>query len=136
MQGGTAPQTTMLGRGTSGYRAPELLNSVKPTFTNKADIWSLGCILHKLSSGTKIFESDWAAREWAVSMTGLRIDASGHLNYLLDMVIRALLQLDPAQRPTAASVAAVFANPSEIWLYSSSVAAWHDDLIVRILEGC
>jgi len=45
---------TSNGRGTSGYRAPELLRN-QYTYNNKADIWGLGCILYELFSGTKLF---------------------------------------------------------------------------------
>jgi len=40
---------TSFGRGTPGYRAPELL--VQDEYDNKVDIWAVGCILHELVTG-------------------------------------------------------------------------------------
>jgi len=54
---------TMYARGTSGYRAPELLQD-EATFTTRVDIWSLGCILGELATGWKLFENDTAVRDW------------------------------------------------------------------------
>lgn len=46
------------GRGTTGYRAPELVDCENPQYNNRADIWGLGCILHELATGKRIFRSD------------------------------------------------------------------------------
>jgi len=51
-------QTTRYSRGTTSYRAPELLQE-SPTYTNKVDIWALGCILVELAYGTRLFAEDW-----------------------------------------------------------------------------
>lgn len=51
--------TTRYSQGTSSYRAPELLDD-EPTFTNKVDIWALGCILYELAKGRVAFREDWA----------------------------------------------------------------------------
>ena len=51
-------------RGTPCYRAPELLDP-DPVFSNKVDIFALGCILFELVSwGRKAFESDWHVHEY------------------------------------------------------------------------
>jgi eukaryotic-like serine/threonine-protein kinase len=47
------------GRGTSGYRAPELLGEVCE-FNTHSDIWALGSILHELITGRRVFVHDWA----------------------------------------------------------------------------
>src|SRR5271154_2921868 len=44
-------------RGTSSYRAPELLKF--STVTNKVDIWGLGCILHELATSKPAFRNDY-----------------------------------------------------------------------------
>jgi len=48
--------------GTPCYRAPELLRTA-PTYTNKVDIWGLGCILYELLFEQKLFNSDWEVSE-------------------------------------------------------------------------
>jgi Protein kinase domain/Ankyrin repeats (many copies) len=47
------------GRGTSGYRAPELLGGTCE-FNARSDIWALGCIMYELESGRRVFAHDWA----------------------------------------------------------------------------
>src|SRR5271169_6862808 len=54
----TTLQTSVDGKGTPGYRAPELVRSSK--YNNKTDIWSLGCILYELAVGQKAFPDDFA----------------------------------------------------------------------------
>ena len=46
------------GRGTGGYRAPELLKE-ESEFTMKVDIWVLGCILYELVISKPAFASDF-----------------------------------------------------------------------------
>ena len=52
------PRTSRYVRGTAGYRAPELILD-SHIYTNKADVWALGCILYELAVGKKAFDSDW-----------------------------------------------------------------------------
>jgi len=53
--------TSILARGTGGYRAPELIRDIHQ-FTNKVDIWALGCILQELTNKSKAFKDDWDIR--------------------------------------------------------------------------
>jgi serine/threonine protein kinase len=48
---------TTQGRGTHGYRAPELLLDQK--YSSKSDMWALGCILFEMFMRKKAFEEDW-----------------------------------------------------------------------------
>ena len=53
--------TTKDSKGSIGYRAPELLaleSNDKAVYTNKVDIWSMGCILYELAAGQKAFRND------------------------------------------------------------------------------
>ena len=54
--------TTKYSRGTPGYRAPELLAMEEEPawYTNKVDIWAMGCILYELATGQRPFKSDLA----------------------------------------------------------------------------
>src|SRR5947207_8154238 len=49
--------STTSARGSPGYRAPEL--GVQNRYSNKVDIWSMGCLLHELATGEKAFISDF-----------------------------------------------------------------------------
>jgi len=66
MQGTAVRQwTTEFSRGTSGYRAPEMLTGTRLVFNNKVDIWAFGCILHEAATGRKLFETDFAVAQRA-----------------------------------------------------------------------
>jgi len=58
--------TTILGRGTNGYRAPEVLNDPGKCNT-KADMFALGCIIYETVTGEKLFTSDFAIVDYARS---------------------------------------------------------------------
>jgi len=63
-EGTSVSQHSEYGRGTSGYRAPELIGQ-EPVFSNKVDIFALGCILFELvSHGRKAFTYDWEVFEY------------------------------------------------------------------------
>jgi serine/threonine protein kinase len=58
-------KATIGARGTSGYRAPEVIKEDGNwAFNNKSDMWALGCIIYELFSATKAFSSDWEVREY------------------------------------------------------------------------
>ena len=67
--------TTKYSRGTEGYRAPELLLD-DPKFTNKVDIWALGCILYELAARKKAFDSDLQVRDFSISQSTLHVSIS------------------------------------------------------------
>ena len=60
-------RSTSSSRGTSGYRAPELLGMPEDPrghYNNKADTWSMGCILYELTTGRRLFVDDWKILEY------------------------------------------------------------------------
>lgn len=63
--------TTVYSKGTEGYRAPELL-SEDPKFSNKVDIWAMGCILYELVVRKKAFAGDQIFREFSFPPSTLR----------------------------------------------------------------
>lgn len=99
--------TTRNGRGTAGYRAPEILAD-DARFNNKADIWALGCVVYELCTGERVFTSDWSVLQYPLS-SDLKLpapwpsDSQRRLSYLLFLQAKfqAMLQLDPSQRPRA-----------------------------------
>jgi serine/threonine protein kinase len=61
-------------RGTVGYRAPEPIqyHGFPNKYTNKVDIWALGCILYELVLGKQAFRDDLTVIEYHD-----RVSASG-----------------------------------------------------------
>ncbi|KAF6789642.1 mitogen-activated protein kinase HOG1, partial [Colletotrichum sojae] len=55
-------QTTMAtNAGTTGYTAPEVLGvdqEFHGSYTNKADLWSLGCVIYRMVKGRQLFAHD------------------------------------------------------------------------------
>ena len=62
-----ALHTTTSARGTNGYRAPEMIRGEKKRYSNKADIWAVGCIFYELIVGERPFEDDWAVLQHSQS---------------------------------------------------------------------
>jgi len=88
-------------RGTDGYRAPELLDDPNGSFSNKSDMWSLGCILFEMITGQQRFRSDYALALYTVQKEPLFGD-SPFLPTLSLLFVSEILQIDPLKRPSAA----------------------------------
>ena len=100
-----------MAKGTSNYRAPELL-SEQPTFTNKVDIWALGCVLYELSTFSVAFRGDWAVRDY-MSDEKPRLQVSipslpDFLGHHISENINDLLNTDSNCRPCSANVCSMF----------------------------
>jgi WD40 repeat protein len=93
--------TTRYSRGRSCYRAPELLRN-EGKYSNKVDIWSLGCILYELVTANKAFPGDFAVYEYALSRTTLCLEKYGNSKLLTAFRIHNLLATNPKHRPSAA----------------------------------
>jgi serine/threonine protein kinase len=52
-----------LGRGTRGYRSPELLEDNK--YNDRSDIWAFGCIVYEMCTGKMRFSNDILIRAYA-----------------------------------------------------------------------
>jgi len=101
--------TTVYSKGTSSYRAPELL-AEHAAFTNKVDIWALGCILHELATGRHAFHEDWAVREYFHNDGDLPISLPSSLGFFKHQilgVINDLLSRDWNQRPAASTICSI-----------------------------
>lgn len=66
------PQPTQLSRGVTRYRAPELLLEYA-TFTDKVDIWALGCTAYWLLTRQERFRNDFDACEYSKVFSTCRI---------------------------------------------------------------
>jgi len=101
--------TTHSARGTSGYRAPELLREENPNYTNKVDIWATGCILHELVFRKKPFGTDIAVADFERSsrFSGERFCISQEMaisesqKHFASQIILETLEIDHTKRPKA-----------------------------------
>ena len=116
MQGSTSNvRTTRYSRGTGGYRAPEMLmEDTSIPYSNKVDVWALGCITHEIIFQTQAFQGDLAARDYArgAAATGQNfslpttspvITDERRLAFLRKLICE-MLRTDPPQRPRAADI--------------------------------
>jgi serine/threonine protein kinase len=89
-----------------GYRAPELLTEMAPSYNNKVDIWAMGCILFELAVGQKLFYNDYAV--WAYSGTDIVVTLddtfSEQCKEYITMNLKSMLQFDAMSRPSAAEI--------------------------------
>lgn len=95
-------------RGTSGYRAPELVCEVG-RYSFATDVWALGCILYELRVRKKIFASDFETRDWAVSEKKLEISLPNNLCILANkeddkLLIGQMLHRKWVKRPRTVDV--------------------------------
>src|SRR5271155_2926404 len=82
--------TTVASRGTASYRAPELLDASKSTYTRQVDIWALGCIIFELAFNKKAFSDDISVLSYALSKQPPEIPST------LDLVLGKSLEIDKA----------------------------------------
>jgi serine/threonine protein kinase len=103
---------TLHSRGTASYRAPELLGE-DAGFTNKVDIWALGCVLHELATGRVAFREDWTVRQYTFSTEPLPISLpsiSSFLEHHMSQNILHLLSKKSTDRLGASKVCQIFGS--------------------------
>jgi serine/threonine protein kinase len=89
-----------MSRGTSSYRAPELLRSLQAGFNSKTDIWSLGCIGYELLTGQKAFMDDFEVFQYFTSKKTPK-QYFKRLDQFSKLYIHDLLETNPDKRPSA-----------------------------------
>ena len=98
-------------RGTPSYRAPELLMEF-PTFSDRVDIWALGCMLYELAVRRKAFAGDWAVPEYSAGKSKLLMpfEASidSYTRVALTNLAHQMLQIDSTIRPNAQELRKLF----------------------------
>ena len=128
--------TTHYARGTCCYRAPELLKEL-PGFSNKVDIFALGCILFELvTGGKKAFRNDYFIHEYK-SRDQLKISFAPAINESwkqeFESEIYSMLAADRTDRPSAAYLCQRFSRNRSIAVgdaylkrkdYRNSIAAY------------
>jgi serine/threonine protein kinase len=111
------------------YRAPELMD-YEGTYTNKVDIWALGCILYEMANGRKPFGNDSNLHEytrmaksgsskslspsdWIGAFDSTYRDEGLSWDFLTDLALQ-LLQVNHAERPSATSLLTkLYMEPNE-----------------------
>ena len=93
--------------GSSGYRAPELMDSGGKRYTNKVDIWSMGCILYELATGKRAFEDDWEVFQYRYSGKSKHIvldkTFDSHSSKTIASYVVKMLQIASSARPSAST---------------------------------
>jgi len=111
------PLTTA--RMTRNYSAPEVI--IDSRYDQKADIWSAGCILYELATGTPPFGTEEAVGEYASSgmlipcIAGGRGAMTVEETWRMDELVGGMMLVVPEERFTARRV--VEAIPTERGLY-------------------
>jgi serine/threonine protein kinase len=134
-------RTTHYARGTSSYRAPEVLRE-SSTFNNKVDIWALGCILYELVAHKLAFSGDWGVMAYAYSSSNANLDlpefSSAYTEQskcVLAALLRAMLQVDENSRPSAKSIVEALSasiDNGRVWL--SGCKHGHNKLLSDHME--
>jgi hypothetical protein len=110
-------RSTEFSRGTPGYRSPELLVEDNSQYTNKVDIFAMGCILYELVLGVKPFTSDHAVLEHYRSGAQLKMNFDSTFTVesitAITSMIQTMLQKEPALRPAAISLFQTFTKFGE-----------------------
>ena len=101
MLDGTSHAST--GIGTWQYIAPEIVRGVK--YTNKVDIWSLGCIIYELCTLKRCFDANNLINKKKKIKKGIhgKIDLNFY-NENLQNMIDSLLKLNDKERPNIEEV--------------------------------
>ena len=89
--------------GTSGYVAPEVLgyhDEESSKYTNAVDLWSLGCICHRLLTMRSPFDNSAAMTRYCCGVARLPIETLRRGNEEVAFVKR-LLMVNPSKRYTA-----------------------------------
>jgi serine/threonine protein kinase len=112
--------------GTSGYRAPEFFDET-PSFNNKLDIWSMGCILYELVVGKKAFATDHAVFSYRQNASMINVPLESRAfdtdsKERITQSICSMLQITPTHRPSAAILVQRFGQYSRPLIFQPELA--------------
>jgi serine/threonine protein kinase len=114
------PRSTEYGVGTPCYRAPELLTEGKRRFTNKVDMWALGCLIAELVTLKVAFPDDYFTQEYARNRYDVEMEItflSPFLHHHVRETILDLLNKEWNQRPSASQILPRLQSYNELLSY-------------------
>ena len=129
---------TRSGRGTEGYRAPEIMSRDGGIVSKQSDIFALGCILYELISGQKAFVSDFDVYNYAdkrepPTIPSLEVDCrmAGYVRQLT----YAMIQVDWELRPSASDILRALRGLNDAFsdVYIPRTGPNSDNVQVRVL---
>jgi serine/threonine protein kinase len=77
---------------------------MKSQYSTRSDIWALGCILHDIATGIRLFHDDFATQQYADGVTELHLRISYESPFWQGQVYKSIhkfLAKQPSQRPDA-----------------------------------
>jgi serine/threonine protein kinase len=96
-------------RGTGGYRAPELImEEGTGRYNNKVDIFSMGCILFKLTFGRQPFSNDFAVYAYASHNRNLELHPNRFKTLQFPDLLEKMLARNELERPAARELISTF----------------------------
>lgn len=101
--------------GTPYYWSPELLKDGVRAYNHKSDMWSFGCILYEMATGSTPFSHAQSLAELKEAVKrGPYFSFRNKVSKTLVNLITKLLHPDPQQRPSAQQILGEYEVPSEV----------------------
>ena len=97
--------------GTPYYASPEVWKD-KP-YDSKSDIWSLGCVIYEMATLKPPFRAEDMDGLYKKVIKGSYQKIGDHFSKSLSSVIKSMLQVNPANRPSAAQLVRNLAGKAE-----------------------
>ena len=80
-----------------------------PHYTNKIDIWAIGCVFFELVSRKKAFVNDWVVCQFKLQgrspqplISDINLDEKATM--FIMSILRDTLEIDPRERPAASKL--------------------------------
>ena len=90
----------------------------EPTYTNKVDIWSMGCILYELATGNRPFRTDWQVLAYLSSRKNKDVvldhTFDAHSIEIIGKHIADMLQIQSSARPSASVLSKEFTRECQL----------------------
>jgi serine/threonine protein kinase len=96
-----------------GYCAPELLRQ-RARYSEKVDIWALGCVAHEIVARRLAFQTDWEIYNYTqkreITIVPPHCSSEGPAGLTFRRIICDMLQVESTERPSAKSLHQKFSS--------------------------